>query len=69
MIYENRSSKMKIFVSESLFFRNFYSKMALKMNLRIITKKHAADPELGFRKRSVLKPYEPTSPCPQLESE
>ena len=27
------------------------------MNLRIITKNHAADPEKGFLKKSISKPY------------
>ena len=31
--------------------------MAVKMNLRIITKNHAADPEKGFLTKSITKPY------------
>ena len=31
--------------------------MGVKMNLRIITKNHAADPEIGFLIKSILKPY------------
>ena len=31
--------------------------MGVKMNLRIITKNHAADPEIGFRTKSISKPY------------
>ena len=31
--------------------------MGLKMNLRIITKNHAADPEIGFLTKSIPKPY------------
>ena len=31
--------------------------MGVKMNLRIITKNHAADPEIGFLTKSILKPY------------
>ena len=27
------------------------------MNLRIITKNHAADPEIGFLKKTISKPY------------
>ena len=30
--------------------------MGLKMNLRIITKNRAADPEIGFLTKSILKP-------------
>ena len=32
-------------------------KMGVKINLRIITKNHAADPEKGFLTKSILKPY------------
>ena len=32
------------------------SKMGVKMNLRIITKNHAADPEIGFLTKSISKP-------------
>ena len=31
--------------------------MGVKMNLRIITKNHAADPEKGFLAKSISKPY------------
>ena len=31
--------------------------MGVKMNLRIITKKHAAEPEIGFPAKSISKPY------------
>ena len=31
--------------------------MGLKMNLRIITKNRAADPEIGFLTKSILKSY------------
>ena len=31
--------------------------MGVEMNLRIITKNHAADPEIGFLTKSILKPY------------
>ena len=33
------------------------SKMGVKMNLRIITKNHEADPEIGFLTKSISKPY------------
>ena len=32
--------------------------MSEKMNLRIITKTDAADPEIGFLTKSTLKPYD-----------
>ena len=31
--------------------------MGIKMNLRIITKNHAADQEIGLLKKSISKPY------------
>ena len=31
--------------------------MGVKMNLRIITKIDAADPEIGFLPKSISKPY------------
>ena len=31
--------------------------MDVKMNLRILMKNHAADPEIGFLAKSILKPY------------
>ena len=31
--------------------------MGVKINSRIITKNHAADPEIGFLTKSILKPY------------
>ena len=33
------------------------SKIDVKMNLSIITKNHAADPEKGFLTKSILKTY------------
>ena len=38
--------------------------MAVKMNLRIITKNHAADPEKGFLAKSILKPYDRPAAMP-----
>ena len=32
------------------------SEMGVKMNLRIIMKNHAADPEIGFLAKSISKP-------------
>ena len=54
-IYENRPSKM-FFLTSKNFFMNFVLKMGLKMNLRIITKNYAADPEIGFRTKSIRMP-------------
>ena len=36
---------------------DIYFKNGVKMNLRIITKNHAADPEIGFFTKSILKSY------------
>ena len=38
--------------------------MNVKMNLRIITKNRAADPEIGFLTKSILKPYGRTTAMP-----
>ena len=35
---------------------NFDLKMAVKMNLRIITKNHVSDPDIGFLTKSISKP-------------
>ena len=35
----------------------FWSKMAVKMNLRIITKNHEADPEKGYLEKSISKSH------------
>ena len=47
MIIENRASKMKFFLHQGIFFRNF-SKMDVKMNLRLITKNLAANSKIGL---------------------
>ena len=36
---------------------NFDLRIAVKINLRIITKNDAADPEIGFLTKSISKPY------------
>ena len=38
----------------------------MKINLRIITKNHAADPEIGFLKKSISKPYGRTTAMPTV---
>ena len=35
----------------------FISKLVVKMNLRIITKNHAADPKIRLLRKSISKPY------------
>ena len=48
MIIEKRPSKMKFFQCQGIFFSQILiSKMDVKMNLRIITKNHAADSKIG----------------------
>ena len=39
-------------------------KIAVKMNLRIITKNHVADPEIGLLTISISKPYGHATPMP-----
>ena len=39
--------------------------MGVKMYLRIITKNHAADPEIGILIKSILKPYSRATAMPQ----
>ena len=42
--------------------------MGAKMNFKIITKNHAADPEIGFLTKSISKPYgRPTAMPPVWE--
>ena len=43
---------------------NFEVKIAVKMNLRITTKNHAADPEKGFLTKSIEKPYDRATAMP-----
>ena len=38
--------------------------MVVKMNLMIITKNHAADPEIGFHTKSISKPYDRATAMP-----
>ena len=38
--------------------------MAVKMNSRIITKNHAADPEIWFLTKSISKPYDRATAMP-----
>ena len=48
---------MKLFWCQGIFLMNFeLSNMAVKMNLMIITKNHAADTEIGFLTKSISKP-------------
>ena len=45
----------EIILVSKIFFKNFDSKMGVKMNFRIITKKIAAGPEKRFLTKSILK--------------
>ena len=40
------------------------SRISVKMNLRIITKNHTADPEKGFLMKSILKPHSRAAAMP-----
>ena len=46
-----------VFGVKEFFSRLLISKMGVKMNLRIITKDRAADPEKRFLTKSILTPY------------
>ena len=48
--------KWNFFWCQGIFLHKF-SKMGVKMNLRIITKNHQADLEKGFLTKSISKPY------------
>ena len=48
--------KSKFLGVKEFFSRIFIPEMDVKMNLRIITKNHAADPEKGFLTKSISKP-------------
>ena len=48
LIYGNRSSSMKYFGAKEFYSRILTYKLGLKMNLKIITKNHASDQEVGF---------------------
>ena len=68
LVYENRTSKMIFLVSRNLFAWILISKIGVKINLKIITKNHAADPEIGFLTKSISKPYgRATAMPPALE--
>ena len=47
---------MKFFEDKDFFSWISISKMSVKMNLRIITKNHAADPEIGLLTQSISMP-------------
>ena len=47
----------KIVLGSRIFFEIMIFKMSVKMNYRMISKNHAADPEIGFLRKSILKPY------------
>ena len=48
---------MIFFGDEEFFSLISIPKMTVKVNSRMITKNHAADPEIGFLIKSILKPY------------
>ena len=48
-----------------IFFHEFlFKKMVIKIKLRMITKSHAADPEIKFRTKSISKPYSHATATP-----
>ena len=48
---------MKLFSAKEFFPYIMIAKMGVKMNSSIITKNHAADPEIGFLIKTISKPY------------
>ena len=48
---------MKFFGAKDFFSYILIAKMSVKINLRIITKNHAADPEIGLLTKSISKPF------------
>ena len=49
--------KMNCIWCQVIFLMNFDLKMGIKMNLRVITKNHAADRNLRFLIKSISNPY------------
>ena len=56
LVYKNRVENEIFLVPRNFFTWFLISKMTVKMNLRITTKNHAADPEIGFLSKSISKP-------------
>ena len=55
---------MKFFGVKEFFSLILISKIGVKMNLRVIKKNYAADPEKGFLTKSISKPYDRTTAMP-----
>ena len=55
LVNKNRASEMVFLVLRDFFTWFLISKMAEKINLRITTKSHAADSEIGFLAKSISK--------------
>ena len=53
LIYENPTSEMKLFRCQEFFSEISVIKIGVDINLRIITKNHAADLEKGFFTKSI----------------
>ena len=54
-VYKESGFENDIFWCQGIFSRFLISKMAVKINLRILTKNHAADPEIEFQKKIGFK--------------
>ena len=62
-LWKIRGFENKIILeSKNFILEILISKMGIKMNLRIIRKNYAADPEKGFLVKSILRPFELSSP-------
>ena len=62
LIKENRPSKVKLFWCEGILLKKFlFLKMGVKINLRMIAKKYATEPQIGLSIKAILKPFGLTS--------
>ena len=57
LVSENQLSKMKFFWCQGIFFINLNFKNRCKNEFKDDNKNHAADPEKGFFRKSIKKPY------------
>ena len=55
---------MKFYWCQRFFSEILIVIIGVKMNLRILMKNHAADPEIGFLAKSISKPYDPAMAMP-----
>ena len=61
-LWKSGFEKKVILAAKNFILEILISKMGIKMNLRIITKNYAADPEKGFLVKSIFRPFGHSSP-------